>query len=350
MNQAVNPPPRTPFPLDIAAIVRGEVSDATIRTVLRFGLASELRQLAQGGIAVQLEHKRQFIKDLATGPIMLATNAANEQHYEVPSSFFHTVLGKHLKYSCGYWVTAASLDEAERAMLELVCKRAEIEDGQDILDLGCGWGSLSLYLAEHFPNSRIVGLSNSHSQKVFIDAQARARGLSNVQIETADVAHWLTTRQFDRVLSIEMFEHVNNYRALLQKIAGIMRQDARLFVHIFSHRQYAYPIHNNWMADNFFTGGIMPATDTLLYFQEDLTVMDQWGIDGTHYQQTATAWLERFDAQKAQVTSILTSVYGETNAVYALANWRLFFLAVIEIFGYAGGQEWIVSHHLFRKK
>lgn len=350
MTQAADPPSKATFPFDPEAIVRGEISDENIRSVLKFGLAHELRQLAEGGVAAQQARKQQFMKALATGPITLATDEANEQHYEVPSAFFHRVLGKHLKYSSGYWATAVSLDDAERAMLELVCERAELEEGQDILDMGCGWGSLSLYLAERYPQSRIVGLSNSHSQKMFIDAEARSRGLTNIQIETADVAHWQTARQFDRVLSVEMFEHVNNYRALLQKIAGILRSNGRLFVHIFCHRQYAYPIRNNWMADNFFTGGIMPAADTLLYFQEDLTLVDQWAIDGTHYQRTAAAWLARLDAQPAELRSILAPVCGEEKAAGALVNWRLFFLAVVEIFGFAGGQEWLVSHYLFRKK
>lgn len=340
----------TPFPLDLDRIGRGEIGDGAIRAVLRFGLAAELRRLAAGGVAAQQARKMALVHDLAAGPVTRETAKANEQHYEVPSAFFRTVLGRHLKYSCALWDGAGDLDAAEAAMLTLVCARAGVADGQSILDLGCGWGSLTLYLAARFPNSRILSLSNSRSQKAFIEAEAKVRGLSNVTVETGDIAGWQTARRFDRVLSIEMFEHAHNYRALLRKIAGWMAPDGLLFVHIFSHQQHAYPIVDNWMADNFFTGGLMPSVDLLLHFQDDLAVVDQWCLDGTHYQRTSEAWLSRLDAGRDQALEILAAVHGEDGAVRAFANWRLFFLAVAEIYGFAGGQEWMISHHLLRKR
>jgi len=341
---------RTPFPLDLGRIARGEVDDGTIRAVLRIGLASELRRLSSGGAAAQLAQKLALVHELASSPITSETVQANEQHYEVPSEFFRLVLGHRLKYSCAYWHETADLDAAEDAMLDLVCRRARIEDGQSILDLGCGWGSLTLYLAEHYPNSTVLSLSNSLSQKSFIENEALERGLTNVSVECDDIAHWDTSRKFQRIISVEMFEHARNYKKLLHKVAHWMTSDALLFVHIFSHRQHAYLVSDNWMADNFFSGGIMPSTDLLLYFQDDLTIADQWCVDGTHYQRTCEAWLSRLDERRDRALAILEQHYGKDPAIMALASWRLFFLACAEIFGFGKGQEWMISHHLLRKR
>ncbi|WP_437366515.1 SAM-dependent methyltransferase [Inquilinus limosus] len=340
----------TSFPLDVDRIARGEISDDSIRSVLRVGLLSELRRLAVGGPMAQLARKRALVRHLSSGPIAVETAKANEQHYEVPSEFWRLVLGRRLKYSCACWDEADDLETAEAAMLELISTRADVKDGQSILDLGCGWGALTFHLAERYPNARILSLSNSRTQKAFIETEARSRGLSNIAVELGDIARWHTSRRFDRVLSVEMFEHARNYRALLRKISGWMMPDALLFIQILSHRQHAYLITDNWMADHFFTGGMMPSIDLLLHFQGDLTVAEQWCLDGTHYRRTSEAWLLRLDMWRDRVLDVLRQRHGEADAVRALIRWRLFFLAVAEAYGFAGGQEWMISQHLLRKR
>jgi cyclopropane-fatty-acyl-phospholipid synthase len=337
------------FPLDFHKIVQGEVSDDKIRRVLRFGLSCELKKRS-GDIEVEARALLDFVRELKKSPIAVETAAANSQHYEVPVEFFRLVLGKRLKYSCGYWPsTDTDLDASEEAMLELVCERACVADGQEILDLGCGWGSLSLYLAERLPGSRILGLSNARTQKAYIDAQIAARGIRNLEIETGDIVSWTTARRFDRVLSIEMFEHMRNYEALLAKIASWMKPEALLFVHIFTHLRHAYPFVGNWMADAFFTGGIMPSDNLLLYFQKDVRVLDHARVSGVHYQRTSEAWLSRLDERRDRVLEIFSREESADEALRAFVSWRLFFLTCAESFGYDGGQQWMVSHYLFGK-
>lgn len=257
-----------------------------------------------------------------------------------------------MKYSCALWNAGTKdLAEAEEAMLDLTCRRACLEDGQDVLELGCGWGSLSLFMARRFPNSRILAVSNSRSQKQFIDSEAARRGLANLTVVTADMNEFSTDLQFDRIVSVEMFEHMRNYAELLRRIASWSRPGALLFVHVFSHSRYPYPyeVHDasDWMAQHFFTGGVMPSDDLLLYFQEHFRIREHWRFSGVHYQKTSEAWLERLDRRRNEVLDLFAAVYGNNEAKKWLVRWRVFFMACAELFGFAGGNQWIVSHYLF---
>ncbi len=298
--------------------------------------------------------RKAFLDSLETGPIAVSTDDANAQHYEVPERFFQTVLGKHLKYSCGYWdETTQTLDESEAAMLALTCERAALRDGLRILELGCGWGSITLWMAKHYPNATIVAVSNSSSQKKYIDEQAHARGLHNINVITADINDFQTTEEFDRVVSVEMFEHMRNYKELMRRIASWLAPGGQLFVHIFCHREFAYPFEEagkyEWISRNFFTGGTMPAENTLLSFQTDLKLQEQWRISGQHYEKTANAWLEKADQHREAVLALFNNVYGEAQAHRWLQRWRMFFLACAELFGYDEGNQWLVGHYRFGK-
>ena len=286
-----------------------------------------------------------FAAMLAESPLALAPDKANEQHYEVPSEFFELALGPRLKYSGAYWPPGVStLEEAETAMLERTCDRAQLDDGQDILELGCGWGSLTLYMAEAFPNSRITAVSNSAPQRRFIEARAP----KNVRVITADMNDLSLAQSFDRVVSVEMFEHMRNYRELLRRVHGWLRPDGRLFVHIFCHKTFAYPYDSegsdNWMGRYFFTGGIMPSFDFFSHFEEDFAVEVDWQLDGTHYARTARAWRENIERQRDEVIAVFRGSYGG-DAERWFQRWRLFFLACEELFGFREGSEWIVGHY-----
>jgi cyclopropane-fatty-acyl-phospholipid synthase len=247
-----------------------------------------------------------------------------------------------------------SLDEAEEKMLTLTCERAQISNGMDILELGCGWGSLTLWMAERYSHAKITAVSNSHPQREFIAAQCRERGIRNVEIITADMNAFDATKRFDRVVSVEMFEHMRNYELLLHRVSSWMKPDGRLFVHIFCHREYAYVFEaegeDNWMGKYFFSGGIMPSDDLLLYFQDAAALEDHWRVDGTHYERTANHWLENMDSRKDAVMPVLERTYGEKNAALWFQRWRIFFMACAELWGFRKGQEWWVAHYLFRKR
>jgi cyclopropane-fatty-acyl-phospholipid synthase len=279
---------------------------------------------------------------------------ANEQHYEVPSAFFEQVLGPRRKYSCCYWPNdVTDLDGAEEAALRLTCERADLADGQTILDLGCGWGSLSLWMAEHLHGARIVAISNSSSQRRYIEAQAAARGLTNLSVVTADMNAFDSAERFDRVVSLEMFEHMRNWRTLFRRIHGWLRPGGRFFMHVFCHRDTPYLFEDNgeddWMSRHFFTGGMMPSDDLALRFQDRLSLVRQWRWCGLHYEKTANAWLTNMDSRRDAILPILAECYGADQADLWWQRWRLFFMACAETFGYDGGERWWVSHYLFER-
>lgn len=332
---------------------RGCIPDALLRLGIRRLCAHRLHEERAGGLEQQAARFAARIDMLRHSPVAIHTDAANAQHYELPPAFFELCLGRRLKYSgCYYPRGDESLEQAEEAMLKLYGERAELADGQHILELGCGWGSLTLWMAERFPNAKIVAISNSNQQREHIVAKCRKRGLLNVRVITEDVNRLeLDAAQFDRCVSVEMFEHMRNYETLLGRIAGWLRPGGKLFVHIFAHRTLMYPFEtdgaDNWMGRHFFTGGLMPASDTLLWFQRDLGIEQRWHVDGTHYQRSANHWLTNQDMRKDQVMKVLIAAYGHQAGPLWFQRWRMFWMSCAELFGYADGQEWLVAHYRF---
>jgi cyclopropane-fatty-acyl-phospholipid synthase len=333
----------------------GVVPDWLLRRAIRRICQARLDEQESGGTRAAAARWHRLAAELDHSPIAVATEAANAQHYEVPAAFFALVLGPHLKYSCAWWPAGVTtLAEAESRMLRLTVERAQVRNADRILELGCGWGALTLYMASRFPQSRVLALSNSASQREFILARARNRGLRNVDVVTADINAFDTVEQFDRIVSVEMFEHVRNYASLFAKLHRWLADDGRLFVHVFAHHRFAYAFENrdgsDWMARHFFSGGMMPSESLFAQMQDLLRVEAQWRIDGSHYERTANAWLENMDRNAAAVDRVLADTYGAGAASRWRARWRVFFMACAEMFGYRDGTEWIVSHSRFKKR
>lgn len=327
------------------SLIRLGIRKLSARRLVRFGRASEAERAAE----------REEIRDLLrNSAVAEATQEANDQHYELPPAFFEAVLGPHLKYSSCLWENGAKdLGEAEAASLEASCEHAELADGQRILELGCGWGSLSTWMAERYPNARITSVSNSAPQREFITARARERGLDNLEVVTADINAFEPGETFDRIVSIEMFEHVRNYPELFSRIDRWLKPGGKLFVHVFRHETIPYSFETedraDWMSQYFFTGGVMPSHDLLPGFATPLTLEADWRWDGTHYQRTAEAWLDNIDREESRVMPVMSSVYGADEARKWFQRWRIFFMSCAELFGYDRGREWGVSHYRFAK-
>ena len=296
----------------------------------------------------------KFINEASTGNIAVNTDDANNQHYEVDSEFFKYCLGKNLKYSCCFWdENTLDLDAAEDNMLEIYSQRAQITDGMSILDIGCGWGSLSLFLAQKYPKSEITGVSNSSSQKIFIDSVASERNISNLNIITRDINDFRTEEKYDRILSIEMFEHTKNTKKLMNLINDWLNPNGLFFMHVFAHKENPYYFDrdqkNAWMAKYFFTGGMMPNHNLFKDLKSNLEYQKSWILSGEHYERTSNAWLDKMDQNKSKILSLFERSNSSSVAKRKFHFWRLFYIACAEIFGYDNGNEWVVSHHLFKK-
>ncbi len=339
--------------LAYAALDRGCVPDALIRAGIRRLCRDRLRELAAFE-SQRPESMTRFLKALDDAPVAPLVEKANEQHYEVPAAFFAEVLGPHLKYSSAFWQDVDNLGEAEAQGLRLSCEHAALEDGQDILELGCGWGSLTLWMAKHYPNARITAVSNSASQRAYIEAQACERNLHNLKVITADINHLVMDQQFDRIVSVEMFEHLRNYRTIFARVSGWLKPKGRFFMHIFCHKTTPYFFEDrddsDWMSRHFFSGGMMPSVDLPLGYPQSLQLASRWDWSGVEYQKTAEAWLQNLDAQRQEVKKIFSDTYGSNQSQMWINRWRVFFMACAELFGMDEGRQWQVSHYLFDRK
>lgn len=343
----------------IPLVHMGLVPDFLIRAGIRLRLRDHLNLLANDSAELELEQKLKIVNKLKTMPIAIATDEANEQHYEVPAKFYDLCLGPRKKYSSGWWPNPdTTFEESEVAMLEKYCEHAGVKDGMSIVDLGCGWGSLTLHLAENYPNAKITGISNSNSQREYIYATAKSRGynVDNITIITCNVANDKgaldVVKNNDLVMTVEMFEHMKNYDDLLNKVHGFLKPSGKLFVHIFTHKDYCYEFEEGWMADNFFTGGNMPSDDLLLYFSKQFAVQGHWRVNGQNYEKTSNGWLAYLDKswKSGELKPVLAEAYGAGKEYEWYVNWRLFFFACAELWGYDKGEEWIVSLYLFERR
>ncbi len=337
----------------ISWVERGRIPDPIVRTGIRKLLRQRRIEIGADDLESAARRKADFVRSMAKGPTAPVPHLANQQHYEVPAEFFCEVLGPHRKYSSCYWEPGVDdIGAAEQAALERTCRHAGIADGMRILELGCGWGSLTLWMAEKYPRARIEAVSNSASQRRYILAQAAERGLDNVEVTTADMNRFDAGSRFDRIVSVEMFEHMRNWPQLFERVAAWLAPEGRFLMHVFCHRQVPYEFVDNgpddWMSRHFFSGGIMPSDDLPLHFQQHLRLRDQWRWNGTHYEKTANAWLQTMDDNRESVMDVLSAVYGDDAPMWFM-RWRVFFMACAELFGYRDGSEWFVSHYLFER-
>ena len=345
----------TPTARAVGWVEQGLVPDRVVRLGIRRLLRERLAEMHSDDAELAEEAGQAFVDAMRSAPVALLPEKANEQHYEVPAHFFSRVLGPHRKYSCCWWGDGArTLDQAEAAALALTCERAGLRDGQDVLELGCGWGSLSLWMARRYPASRITAVSNSNSQRRLIEDEAQARGLSNLRVVTCDANQYdAGAGRHDRVVSVEMFEHLHNWAEMFARVARWLRPDGRFFMHVFVTRGAPYAFEerdaSDWMSRHFFSGGMMPADDLAPRFQDDLRLARRWRWDGTHYQRTAEAWLGRMDEARDELMPLMAATYGVAAETW-WQRWRLFFMSVAELFGHESGQQWWVSHYLFEKR
>ncbi len=333
---------------------KNKLPDFIIREGIRRLLKQRLKDETKPTPDLQQKALLQLVDELKKSPIAVHTQAANEQHYEVPTEFYKYCLGKHLKYSSGYWnETTHDINTSEHDMLELSCERANITNGQQVLELGCGWGSLSLFMAARYPQSQFTVVSNSRTQKLYIDAEAQQRGITNLTVITSDINTLHLTTTFDRIVSVEMFEHLRNYEELFKRIAAWLNPQGQLFVHIFTHKTLAYTFEvkdeTDWMSRYFFTGGIMPSNNLFSYFNSHLTIRQQWTVSGLHYHKTSEAWLRNMDAHKEKIMPLFETTYGKTEALKWWVYWRIFYMACAELWGFNNGEEWMVQHYSFTK-
>jgi len=328
------------------ALATGLIPDRVVRTASRRAASQRIRRESEGGVEGAEARLATLVERMSTGPIAEQVESANRQHYEVPTDFFRLFLGPRMKYSACWWPEGVTeLAEAEEATLDLCCRRAGIEDGMTLLDLGCGWGSMSLWMAERYPASRVTAVSNSRTQREAIEAEAAARGLDNLEVITTDIGRFEPSGRFDRVVSIEMFEHLRNWKELMRGISSWLEPGGKFFLHVFSNRRFGYRFTDGWFANRFFTAGTMPSHDLALFFQEDLIAERRWLFDGIHYSRTLEAWLARLDARREEARALL-----EPNGRGKLAAWRVFLMAASGTWAYDSGQEWVVSHYLFRAR
>jgi cyclopropane-fatty-acyl-phospholipid synthase len=332
----------------------GLVPDSVIRAGIRRLLERKLKEIHAGDVEKSAIIKNRFVQMMGESPVALVPHLANEQHYEVPAAFFSEVLGMNRKYSCCYWPKGVDdLESAEESALQVTVERAGIEDGMKVLDLGCGWGSLSLWIAEHFPKATVTSVSNSQSQRDYITKAAENRGLDNIEVHVCDMNDFAAPGTYDRIVSVEMFEHMRNYPELFRRISGWLEPDGRFFMHIFCHRTTPYEYidkgPSDWMSRHFFSGGIMPSADLPMRVGGDLVVERHWQWNGDHYARTLRAWLDRMDSRRNAVMPILEETYGKDQADRWRMRWRIFFMACEELFAYDGGREWYVSHYLLKR-
>jgi cyclopropane-fatty-acyl-phospholipid synthase len=334
---------------------KGLIPDVLLRAGIRHLIETRLEEIAGNDCETAAWLITEFVAQMDQSPIALVPELANAQHYEVPAEFFHFCLGQHRKYSSCFWMEdTKDLDEAESLALIQTCEHADLQNNQEVMELGCGWGSLSLWMAEKYPQSSFTGVSNSNSQREYIMNVAKSRGLSNLTILTVDMNSFEAPKKYDRIVSVEMFEHMRNYRVLYGKVASWLKPKGKFFKHIFVHKNtpYAFEVKgdDDWMSQHFFSGGMMPSDDLPLYFQDDLKIIMRWRWEGTHYEKTSNAWLQNMDRNEKQITPILAETYGHHNVIMWRNRWRIFYMACAELFGYNNGQEWWVAHYLFEKR